>query len=64
MKYTPEERLDIGRKIYHNELTRYEAATKNIDKNVHVLENSLFIVYAFVQASLRLLTSSCTLQRR
>lgn len=27
MKYTPEERLDIGRKIYHNELTRYEAAS-------------------------------------
>lgn len=27
MKYTPEERLDIGRKIYHNELTRYKAAS-------------------------------------
>lgn len=27
MKYTQEERLDIGRKIYTGELTRYEAAS-------------------------------------
>ena len=26
MKYTKEERLDIGRRIYDGELTRYEAA--------------------------------------
>ncbi len=26
MKYTPEERLDIGRQIYDGELSRYEAA--------------------------------------
>ncbi len=26
MKYTPEERLDIGRRIYDGELSRYEAA--------------------------------------
>ena len=26
MKYTKEERLDIGRRIYDSELTRYEAA--------------------------------------
>lgn len=26
MKYTKEERLDIGRRIYENELTRYQAA--------------------------------------
>lgn len=26
MKYTKEERLDIGRKIYSGEITRYEAA--------------------------------------
>lgn len=28
MKYTKEERLDIGRRIYENELTRYQAAEK------------------------------------
>ena len=26
MNYTQEERLDIGRRIYNNEITRYEAA--------------------------------------
>ena len=26
MKYTKEQRLDIGRRIYDGELTRYEAA--------------------------------------
>lgn len=26
MKYTKQEKLDIGRKIYNNEMTRYEAA--------------------------------------
>ncbi len=28
MKYTPEERLDIGRRIYDGELSRYEAAVQ------------------------------------
>ena len=28
MKYTPEERLDIGRRIYDGELSRYEAAAQ------------------------------------
>ena len=28
MKYTPEERLDIGRQIYDGELSRYEAAVQ------------------------------------
>ncbi|MCD7844723.1 MAG: hypothetical protein LUG57_02490 [Oscillospiraceae bacterium] len=28
MKYTKEERLDIGRRIYEGEFTRYEAAVK------------------------------------
>lgn len=28
MKYTAEERLDIGRRIYDSELTRYEAAVQ------------------------------------
>lgn len=28
MKYTQEERLDIGRRIYNGELTRFEAATQ------------------------------------
>ena len=28
MKYTAEERLDIGRRIYNGEITRYEAAVQ------------------------------------
>ena len=28
MKYSKEERLDIGAKIYHNEITKYEAAER------------------------------------
>ena len=28
MKYTKEERLDIGKRIYDGEITRYEAASK------------------------------------
>lgn len=28
MKYTKEERMDIGRQIYNNELTRYEATQR------------------------------------
>ena len=30
MKYTPEERLDIGRQIYDGELSRYEAAEQYV----------------------------------
>ena len=28
MKYTAEERLDIGRRIYNDEISRYEAAVQ------------------------------------
>lgn len=28
MKYTREERLDIGKKVYNNEMTKYEASEK------------------------------------
>ena len=30
MKYSKEERLDIGAKIYNNEMTKYEAVTDTV----------------------------------
>ena len=32
MKYTKEERLDIGRRIYDGEITRYQAAEEFMSK--------------------------------
>ena len=33
MKYTKEQRLDIGRRIYDRELSRYEAANVDFTQN-------------------------------
>lgn len=48
MKYTLEQRLDIGRRIYEGELTRFQAAeeygtqTSHIKKWVRTLKNQYF----------------------
>ena len=48
MKYTKEQRLDIGRRIYNDEITKYEAAEQY---GMRALEAVIFVASAITPIS-------------